>query len=85
MKILVEEVENEGLESFLGKSIVVLCLNYIYTGTLSGINKTCIKISGARLVYETGEWKSTAWKDAQALPSDWYIQVSCIESFGAGK
>jgi len=85
MKIVVTEVSGEGLESFLGKSIVLWCMNYIYTGTLVGVNATCCKLSDASVVYETGGLSDATWKDAQKLPSDWYVNLAAIESFGGGK
>jgi hypothetical protein len=80
--IEVVEVANEGLISLLGKTVTLFCMNYIYTGVLEGVNDTCVKIAGAKIVYETGELGTKAWKDAQALPGDWYVQTSAIESFG---
>lgn len=84
--VTVTEVEGEGLDAFLGKEILVFCLNYIYTGKLVGVNSSFIKLEGARLVYETGAFNTAGYKDAQALPTGiWYVQMSAIESFGAGK
>ena len=82
MKKLIEQVEGEGLEALLGKRITMFCMNYIYTGMLTGVNDDCILLSDAAIVYETGELNSDAWKDAQDLPADWYMQISAIESFG---
>jgi len=82
MKVVVQEVEGEGLESFLGKPITIFCGIYIYTGTLVGVNDSCVKLSNAKIVYETGELKSATWKDAQELPNDWYVTRQSIESFG---
>lgn len=79
------EVDNEGLIAFLGKTICVISLNYIYTGKLVGVNDSCIQLENPQIVYETGEWSATNWKDAQNLPSPWYLQTSTIESFGPGK
>jgi len=80
--MLVEEIKGEGLEKLIGKKITLFCLNYIYTGLLKGVNSTCVLLSDAKIVYETGELNSGDWKDAQPLPNDWYVQVSAIESFG---
>ena len=85
MKRIIEQTEGEGLEKFLGEKILVMCANYFYTGTLKGINETCILISDAAIVYETGEWNAPSYKDAQKIGSEWYIQLSAIESFGAAK
>ena len=85
MKVLVQEKEGEGLESFLGKAITLFCGVYIYTGKVVGVNDTCIKLSDAKIVYETGELTSKSWKDAQPLPHDWYVTTQSIESFGEMK
>jgi hypothetical protein len=78
----IEEVENEGLMALLGKTVTLFCVNYIYAGKLVGINKTCIKLDNAHIVYETGEFSSAKFKDAQKLPRELYIQIAAIESFG---
>lgn len=85
MKKLVEEVNGEGLDKLLGERITLFCLNYIYTGKLMGVNNSCVLLTDASIVYETGELKTKNWKDAQALPNDWYVQISAIESFGIMK
>ncbi len=82
MKKIVESNEKEGLESLLGERVTLFCLNYFYTGKLSGIGKTCAWLTDASIVYETGELASGGWKDAQKLPHDWYVRLSAIESFG---
>jgi hypothetical protein len=86
MKKIVEQVEGEGLEKFLGEKITLFCANYIYTGKLAGINETCVLLTEAAIVYETGAFDESGWKDAQALPGgEWYVQLSVIESFGKTK
>ena len=85
MKCLVHEVEGEGLESFLGQTITLFCGVYIYTGEVVGVNATCVKLTDAKIVYETGELSAGSWKDAQALPNDWYVTTQSIESFGVLK
>jgi hypothetical protein len=79
--VQVVEVENEGLVSLIGQKITLFCLNYIYTGTLVGINDTCVRLDNPSIVYETGDLCSSTWKDAQKLPNSAYIMLSCIESF----
>ena len=83
MKKLVQvtEVENEGLVSFMGQRITLFCLNYIYTGTLIGVNDECVRLDDAAIVYETGPLCDKAWKDAQKLPHATYVMLACIESF----
>lgn len=87
MKVLATaiEVDDEGFEGLLGETITVFCAVYIYTGKLVGVNKTCIKLQSPKIVYETGPFTDKAWKDAQALPNDMYIQTGMIESFGIVK
>ncbi len=82
MKVLVTEKEGEGLESFMGQRITLFCMNYIYTGKLVGVNESCVKLSDAGVVYETGSLTDKSWKDMQSLPQDWYVATSAIESFG---
>lgn len=83
VKSEVTDVENEGLLALLGKKVLVFCVNYIYTGTLTGVNDTCIKLDKAHLVYETGAFSTRGCQDAQRLPAEeWYIQRSAIEAFG---
>ena len=85
MKKLVKEIEVEGLEKLMGERVTLFCLNYIYTGKLTGVNETCVLLEDAAIVYETGELTSERWKDAQKLPGDWYVQTTAIESFGVLK
>ena len=82
MRKIVEEISGEGLEKLLGEVVTLFCLNYIYTGKLIGVNASCVLLSEAKIVYETGELNTKTWKDAQSLPNEWYVQTSCIESFG---
>ena len=85
MKRLIEDVEGEGLEGLLGQRITLMCGNYFYTGKLIGVNETCVKLTDAAIVYETGPLMDNTWKDAQSLPHDWYVQTNAIESFGVLK
>ena len=75
------EVDNEGLISLLGQKITVFCLNYIYSGTLEGVNDKVIKLNNASIVYETGAFTDSKFKDAQLLPNAVYINLNTIESF----
>ena len=85
MKKIVESTDAEGLEKLLGERITCFCLNYIYTGTLIGINATCVLLKDPAIVYETGPFTDPKWKDAQALPKDLYVMLAAIESFGVMK
>jgi hypothetical protein len=85
MKKIVEEIEGEGLEKLLGQKVLLMCANYFYTGTLIGVNDTCVLIKDASIVYETGPWTDKLYKDFQKISDEWYVQRSFIESFGVGK
>lgn len=79
--ITVTEVEGEGLIALLGKKVVLFCLNYIYTGVLSGVNQSCVLLEDAAIVYETGPFGDKKFKDAQKINHCLYVQVGAIESF----
>ena len=85
MRCVVKEVDTEGLDGLLGQTVTLFCGVYIYTGKLVGVNDTCVKLSDAKIVYETGELTTKTWKDAQSLPADWYVQTAAIESCGVLK
>jgi len=82
VKVLVNEVENEGLVALMGKRVTLFCGVYIYTGKLVGVNDTCVKLEDAGIVYETGPFSDRKWKDCQTLPKEWYVTTQSIESFG---
>jgi len=84
MKVLheIKEVENEGLLSLIGQRVTIFSAVYIYTGKLVAVNEYCVKLQDASIVYETGAFADAEWEDAQALPGDWYVAASMIESFG---
>lgn len=80
--VKVEEVTGEGLIGLMGENVTLFCLNYIYAGKLVGVNDTFVKLENAKIVYETGPFNDSNFKDAQSLPHEWYIQLSAVESFG---
>lgn len=82
MKKIIETDDNDGFESLLGERVTFFCLNYIYTGKLVGVNGSYLLLEDAAIAYETGPLNSPEWKDAQALPHAWRIQISSIESWG---
>ena len=81
----VVEVDDEGFHALMGQVITCFSLNYIYTGKLVGVNDTCILLEEPSIVYETGSFSDTSWKDAQKLPNEIYLQMGCIEAFGLVK
>lgn len=88
MKVLqtVAEVKEEGLEALLGEKVILLCANYFYLGKLVGINNTCVKLEDPSLIYETGSWANKMYSNVEKMNMLFlYVQLSHIESFGAGK
>jgi hypothetical protein len=84
--INVQEVEGEGLEALLGEKVTIFCMNYIYTGKLIGVNKTCVLLEDPAIVYSTGDFASKVYSDVQSLQvKTFYVQTSSIESFGVLK
>ena len=70
-----------GLNELVGKEVMLFCMNYIYYGTLTKVNDTCVLLKDPSIVYETGEFNNKKFKDAQELPYSLYIQSNSIESF----
>lgn len=83
--VKVEEVEGEGFFVFMGQTVTVFCMNYIYAGVLVGVNEEFVKLENAHIVYETGAFSDKKFKDAQKVSSELYIQKSSIESYAVTK
>lgn len=79
--VQVQEVEGEGLIGLMGQRVTLFCMNYIYTGTLTGVNSTCVLLENAGIVFETGAFDKKDWTDYQQMPNKLYVQLSAIESF----
>lgn len=79
--VTVTEVEGEGLMALLWKQVLIFCMNYIYTGKLSGVNTNDILLEDAKIVYETGAFDSKTFSDAQKLSFPLYIRANSIESY----
>ena len=85
MKKLIE-VSDEGFEGLMGETVTLLCMNYFYTGKLTGINDSCVQLQNPSIVYETGSWSDKDWADAQKLPTEYlYVSLSSIEAYGVLK
>ena len=83
MKRLVEYTEGDGLESLIGKTVQVWCMNYIYSGRLVGVNDADICLSDSFVVYETGPLAEPGFKDAQPTGlAELFIRTAAIESYG---
>ncbi len=86
MKKLVQEIENEGFEKLLGETVTLFCLNYFYNGTLVGVNESCVLLESPKIIYETGKFTDSNWKDAQDMGiTELYVQKQAIESFAVTK
>ena len=86
MKRIIEDNETSGLESLLGKQVLLLCANYFYTGELIGVNTDFVLLKNPAIVYETGEWKTKGYQDSQKLHVDvWHVSTNMIESYGETK
>lgn len=85
MKHIVE-ISNEGLESLLGKRVLIMSAGYFYEGILVGVNEKCVKIEDAHIVYSTGAWSDKEYSDIQKMHQKiWYVNCGLIESFGLSK
>ncbi len=83
MKRLVVEDENEGLLALLNEKVMIMTSGYFYHGILEGVNETCIKLKNPGVIYETGAWSDSSFKDLQLMGvNSWYISMGAIESFG---
>lgn len=85
MKVLME-VKEDGLESLIGERVILFCANYFYTGKLVGVNKSFVKLEDPAIVYETGAFSDSKYKDEQHIGKhDHYVRIPAIESFGKAK
>jgi len=80
--VTVQEVDGEGLVALLDKYVTVWCVNYIYSGKLSGVNDADILLTDACVVYETGGLCANKFERSEPLPKPHYIRTSAIESYG---
>jgi len=86
MKKLMIEDENEGLVSLLGEKVTIFTNGYFYNGELVGVNDTCVKLKEPSIIYETGSFSDSIYRDIQSLNKEfWYVAIPAIESFGKSK
>jgi hypothetical protein len=83
--VKVEEVQGEGLIALMGQTVTLFCMNYIYAGTLVGVNDTFVKLENGHIVYETGPFSDKKFKDAQKVSNELYIQLNSVESYAVTK
>ena len=85
-QVEIVEVEGEGLEMLLGERVTLLCMNYFYTGKLTGVNTDDVQLEDPSIVYETGKWSDSNYADAQSLPcKHLYVRTNSIEAYGVLK
>lgn len=82
--VKVEEIEGEGLTALLGEKVILFCMNYFYAGKLVGVNTDTILLEDAGIVYETGPFSDSKWKDFQKI-GELYVRTASIEAFAKGK
>lgn len=81
--VKVQKIKNKGLLALMGQRVTLFGANYIYTGTLVGVNDEFVKLEKGGIVFETGAFTDAKWKDYQPFPGDGvgYVMKSAIESF----
>ncbi len=87
MKKLVNvDKEDAGMMSLIGERVTIFCCRYIYTGKLVGVNEICVELEDPSIVYETGNFTTKEWKQAEALTNPtWFVATGAIESYGIMK
>jgi hypothetical protein len=73
----------------IGKTVVFLGVNYIYTGILIEEHPTHVVVDDCSIVYETGGWSKVEnkidWKFVEKFPKrlqPWRISKAAFESWG---
>lgn len=77
-KIIEDQTTGDDLNELLGETVMVWCMNYIYSGTLTGVSDTTLLLNPASVVYETGPFDGNL-KDAQKLRNPAYISRASVE------
>lgn len=85
-RLVEDKSDRFGLVSLIGKKVLLLCGNYFYCGKLTAVNKTCVELTDAGIVYETGEWSAASYKDFQSMGGGaTFVRIQWIEAFREGK
>jgi len=85
-KVEVVDVDEGSLLGLLGQKIILMCMNYSYVGTLEGVNDKFVLLGDdSAICYETGDWNSASWKDAQKVGKKTRVFIDKIESYFEGK
>lgn len=76
------ESEGDGLEGLLGEQVQLWCMNYIYAGTLIGVNQHDVVLKDAVVVYETGKMTDKKFSFAEPVAAEEiFIRTAAIESY----
>ena len=81
MKRISEDDQQSGLEGLIGETVLLMCSNYFYHGTVVALSDTDVELSDAGIVYETGPWSDKEFKDRQALPGNVFVRLQAVESY----
>ncbi len=79
------DVEDKGLEELLGKKVLLFCMNYFYAGVLVGVNEKTVLLQNGGIVYETGAFSDSKFKDFQEVGKPLRVYIDKIESYCEGK
>ena len=82
---MTKEINGNEFETLLGKCVILFCTNYFYSGKLKAVSDQCLLLEDAAIVYETGEWGASKWKDEQKMGRDVYVRIASVEAFSTGK
>jgi hypothetical protein len=74
-----------GVARYLGKKIILKCMNYFYYGTVREVDAFCAVIDDAYAVFETGSFEDTTFKDAQRIGDHFCVTLQSIEAFGPSR
>ena len=81
-----DQLNSGGLEAYMGQSVLLMCQNYFYHGTLYGVFEEFVLLQDPAIVYETGKWSEKSYTNVERLHVKyWRVMRASIESFGAGK
>ena len=82
---MTKEIDGNEFETLLGKRVILFCTNYFYSGVLKAVSNGCLLLQDAAIVYETGEWTASKWKDEQKMGRDVFVRIMSVEAFSTGK
>lgn len=72
------------MKNLIGEQVILFCMNYFYAGKLVEVYEDQVLLEKGGIVYETGPFSDTRWKDFQVI-GDVYVRISSIEAYAKGK